>query len=109
MFRGKRIIAMAFVLGCLAAAKGGFVPKKKSTENVPNREDFYTTVDKQISPEAQKKADGLRLKTISSIQSLLQDKKIRPAQKFELELRMGELYAERHDYIRDQEMTSYET
>ena len=35
--------------------------------------------------------------------------KLRAEQKFELYLRLGELYAERHDYIRELEIRDYES
>ena len=60
-----------------------------------------------VSDKAQKKADQLRLKTISSIQKLLESKKISKFRKFELLLRLGETYAERHDYLRKVEVESF--
>ncbi len=54
-----------------------------------------------------RKADEIRIKTISSIKKLLGDRKDRSARNFELILRLGELYVERHDYIRDLEADAY--
>jgi len=73
----------------------------------PSQEEYYSTAAKNISPEDRKRADDLRVKTIDSIASLLKEKKIKGSRKFELQLRLGELYAERHDYLRDQEITDY--
>jgi len=73
----------------------------------PSQEEYYSTAAKNISPEDRKRADDLRVKTIDSIASLLKEKKIKGSRKFELRLRLGELYAERHDYLRDKEITEY--
>ena len=55
-----------------------------------------------------KQADALRIKTIKSIVSMTKQKKMTPERKFELYLRLGELYVERHDYIQELELRDYE-
>ena len=76
----------------------------------PNLEDhasYFAEKRVGVSVGALKKADHLRRKTIGSIQALLNDSK-KSARRFELHLRLGELYVERHDYLRDIEMRSYD-
>jgi TolA-binding protein len=96
------LAVFGFAEVAMAKAKGSKRPQG------PNQEDYYSTSDKNISMDAKAQADVLRVKTIESIKPLLVDKKIKGPQKFELQLRLGELYAERHDYMRDQELVSYE-
>lgn len=57
--------------------------------------------------QAEQQADALRLQTIATIQKMLSSK-MRDHQKFELYLRLGDLYSERHDYLRGVEIKSYE-
>ena len=76
----------------------------------PNLEDhasYFAEKRVGVSAAALKKADHLRRKTIGSIQSLLKDSR-KSARRFELHLRLGELYVERHDYLRDVEMRTYD-
>lgn len=75
----------------------------------PGLEDHaaYFSKNRQgISADNLAKADKLRLKTIASIRDLLTQKGPKQG-RFELLLRLGELYIERHDYLRDIEMTIY--
>ncbi len=81
--------------------------KRHQKYKAPSQEEYYSTANKNISAEDRKRADELRVKTINSISSLLKEKKIKGNRKFELRLRMGELYAERHDYLRDQEISDF--
>lgn len=79
-------------------------------EEAPNLEDhanYFAEKRRGISPESLAKADVLRRKSIDSISSLLESRKKSPG-RFELQLRLGELYVERHDYLRDSEMTRFD-
>ncbi len=101
------ILSLALLSGSAFA-----VTKKKrgrsDDRSAPNKEEYYSTVATGVSEADMAKADELRRKTITSIKSLLDDKKINATREFELYLRLGELYAERHDYLRDLEMRAYE-
>jgi TolA-binding protein len=66
---------------------------------------YFSERRKGIPPADLAKADKLRRKTIDSIKDLLENKK--GTRRFELLLRLGELYVERHDYMRDYEMATY--
>jgi TolA-binding protein len=71
----------------------------------PNKETgqaYLSEKQTAVPPEAAKQADVLRLKTIASIKTILDSKK-NNRQEFELLLRMGELYMERAEYLRDLE------
>jgi TolA-binding protein len=75
----------------------------------PSKEDgvdYFATFRKNVSLEDARQADGLRLKTITSINALLSDKK-NAKNEYELTLRLGELYVERADYLRDLEIADY--
>ena len=67
---------------------------------------FFSQTRKGISASDLARVDNLRLKTISSIRDLL-EKKGKSQARFELLLRLGELYIERHDYLRDIEMDKF--
>ncbi len=88
--------------------------KKTSTAaaQAPKKEDMsaYFSENRQgISPEKLREADSLRVQTIVSIQKLLGDPAMNGSRKFELYLRLGEIYAERSEYLRDVEMKEWET
>lgn len=84
--------------------------KKKINKKDPSQEDYYSVSSKSYTQTDLDKADALAVKTISSIKSLLSNKKILTVSKeFELLLRLGELYSERHDYLRDKEIYEFET
>ncbi len=89
-----------------------FLKAKKSTsknKKNPSQEDYYSVSDKSYSGSDLDKADALAVKTISSINSLLKDKKLLTSSKeFELRLRLGDLYSERHDYLQDKEIREFE-
>lgn len=94
------------------AAAAGLKGRSKTTGAAfaPNLEDYadYFSNDREKATRAdQKKADEIRLTTISSIKKLLGDHKDKSPRNFELILRLGELYVERHDYIRDLEADAY--
>lgn len=80
---------------------------KKVAPNQHDHAAYFSSGKKEISPEALSKADQLRKETIKSIKQLLKSN-ISDFQKFELYLRLGEIYAERHDYLRDVEIKEYE-
>ena len=93
-----------------AAAAGKNKSGKGNSSLAPNMEDYadYFSNDRETSSRVdQRKADEVRLKTVSSIKKLLADRKDKSARNFELILRLGELYVERHDYIRDLEADAY--
>ncbi|MGE0174143.1 MAG: tetratricopeptide repeat protein [Oligoflexales bacterium] len=115
-YRQFSSLRLLLVVGafCLADASG-FAKGAKNAQNkakAPTMEDYnkYTSSDEtyQAPPEIQKKADDIRLKTISSINTLI-DSSGKKQNRFELLLRLGELHSERHDYMRDLEMTDYDT
>ena len=88
--------------------RGDAVSGKLSAPTVEDHAAYFATENYQdVSPERMAQADELRIKTISSIKSLLQSKK-KSIRRFELMLRLGELYVERHDYLREIDMSSYE-
>jgi TolA-binding protein len=90
---------------CLAKAS------KKDKDESPSRTDhsaFFSENRQGIAPEKLREADQLRLQTVASIQKLLQAPNMQGNRKFELYLRLGEIYAERAEYLRDIEMKEYE-
>ena len=107
-------LTVTVMLSMLGSEANGAASKRKlgdanGKKVAPTQEDYadFTSTDRaDISESDKKKADELRLKTIASIGQLLKTN-IRSEQKFELLLRLGELYAERHDYMRDLEMNDY--
>jgi TolA-binding protein len=99
------IIAPRAEAGSTARAIGKNIGKAAA----PSKEDgvdYFATFRKNVSAEDAKQADGLRLKTITSINALLSDKK-NAKNEYELTLRLGELYVERADYLRDLEIADY--
>jgi TolA-binding protein len=116
---GSRTRVAAWLVAVLMAVGAGDAALARSEKRqgdavnakiaAPTQEDhaaYFSEKRGGVSPEALDKADKLRRKTIASIQDLLKSKK-KNVRRFELLLRMGELYVERHDYVRDQEMDSY--
>lgn len=95
------------VLGLMAMASPAIAVDKFSRE-APNQQDYYSTVNPDVSDAALVKADTLRMKTITSIKAILKSPKTKKNRKFELYLRLGELYGERHDYLRDKEYKKYD-
>ena len=83
----------------------------KDKKKLPEAENFNKyltdTNTSQSSLNDLQKADDLRLQTIKSIKVMI-NSKLRSEQKFELYLRLGELYSERHDYLREIEIRDYE-
>jgi tetratricopeptide (TPR) repeat protein len=63
-----------------------------------------TMTDKELT-----EAESLRSKTIASIHELLRNDRLAAARRFELYLRLGELFAERADFLRDFEIKDYES
>lgn len=96
---------------CTIAFVGSYVYAAPKLEKRPpsqqDMQDYFSRNRKDISSENLKKAEQLRVKTIDSIEKLLLGQK-RGQRKFELYLRLGELHAERHDYLRDLEMRQYD-
>lgn len=119
MFRGIEkqknwSISLALILFCTMAetalADSMRHRAEKSKQAAPTQEDhaaYFSTLE-TATPEMMKQADKLRQKTISSVLKLLRDKKTNKARAFELYLRLGELHAERSDYLRSVEMATWE-
>lgn len=87
------------------------IAKNTGKSAAPSKEDgidYFSSYRKNVSAEDAKQADNLRTKTINSINALLGDKK-NTKNEYELTLRLGELYVERADYLRDLEITDYTT
>jgi len=80
---------------------------KIAAPSVEEHADYFAPSRRDVSLGDQKRADELRLKTIASIRKLLEEKNEKSGRHFELILRLGELYVERHDYIRDVEADTY--
>ncbi len=79
-------------------------------KSAPTKEDHasYFSKGKVTENSAKEKlADKIRVKTIKSIKKLIR-RKLKKERKFELYLRLGEIYAERHDYLRGVEIDEYE-
>ncbi|MEZ4744279.1 MAG: hypothetical protein R3B45_17825 [Bdellovibrionota bacterium] len=87
--------------------------RKVSKHKSPNIEDYIkylADIDHEHdiqNSKLQAQADQLRLKTIASIDKLLQADEIDKAGRFELLLRLGSTYVERHDYLRTREIEFY--
>src|SRR5436190_21693836 len=106
--RIKNFVSQLVVLLTLSLYGAVGTAAKKTKVEGPSQEEYYSTADKNISPEDRRKANQLRLQTIASIKSLLKQKNVKGSRRFELLLRLGELYSELHDYIRDEENADYE-
>jgi cellulose synthase operon protein C len=92
----------------LTLAMSGFLNPALALADAAPKEDFYTSADSSQSAEQLAKADQIRLQTMASIEELLKSSRGDQARNFELYMRLAELYAERHDYLRDVEMNNYE-
>jgi TolA-binding protein len=68
--------------------------------------DYFSSKRGDVDADTARQADQLRVKTMASIKTLLEDKK-NSRQEFELTLRLGELHVERADYLRDLEIAEY--
>lgn len=79
---------------------------KQAAPTMEDHADYFSENRRGVSADDLQKADKLRRKTIASIKDLLGSKK-KSVRRFELLIRLGELHVERHDYLRDIEMTSY--
>ena len=89
------------------------IKKKGEGRKRPTVEDFaekyFKNKDLNNQNISQKKADQLRLKTISAIQDILKGKMANSHREFELLFRLGNLYVERHDYLRALEIEQFST
>lgn len=119
MIRGNKVqqrnlvITALFLCGVTTTALAGSAsralnsaPGKLSAPTKEDSADYFAENRNGVSPEAAREADGLRVKTMTSIKTLLDDKK-NSRQEFELMLRLGELHVERADYLRTLEIESY--
>jgi TolA-binding protein len=102
----KHIGAVGAILLCLSGS--AFAEGIDASKRRPDQNDFYSTVAKGASEGELAKADDLRQKTIQSISQILKGRKSNDTRGFELLLRLGELHAERHDYLRDLEIKRWE-
>lgn len=114
IIRGMMKFVSIGLLTALLAFDLSAAPKKSKTikSEAPKLEDMssYFSENRQgVPPEKLREADSLRVQTIVSIQKLLGESSSNPNRKFELYLRLGEIYAERSEYLRDIEMKDYET
>ena len=114
LFRGmiKTAIGFLLVTSISMQARVEAAGKKMPKVDAPKKEDmssYFAENRVGISPEKLREADGLRVQTIVSIQKLLGDASMNESRKFELYLRLGEIYAERSEYLRDVEMKDWET
>ena len=119
MTRGNKITRQSIFTACLlcilatpalAGSTGRALENPNGKIAAPTKEDsaaYFSTAQKGVSPEAERAADTLRLKTMSQIRSLLD--KSKGKNEFELWLRLGELQVERADYLRDIEIQQYVT
>ncbi len=103
------ILTLASILSLEAQAATGKMPHKAEPPKKEDMSAYFSENRQGIPPEKLREADNLRVQTIVSIQKLLGDSNMLPARKFELYLRLGEIYAERSEYLRDIEMKEYET
>ena len=116
MFRGRvahyLILATSLVgIASSASAKSAnriqdVVYGDIAAPDVEDNASYFSNKPIEVPQADKKKADKIRVKTIKSINKILQSQKKGP-QKFELLVRLGELHIERHDYIRDLEMAAY--
>ncbi len=108
-------VSLALILFCTIGAETAWAQSlrhhaEKTKLAAPTQEDhaaYFSTLE-TAKPEQMKQADKLRQKTISSVDRLLNDKKTNSARAFELYLRLGELHAERSDYLREVEIDEWE-
>jgi outer membrane protein assembly factor BamD (BamD/ComL family) len=108
MFRGiilSGLLLASAVAGAGAPVRSDDVNGKIVAPSMEEHASYFSERRKGIPPADLAKADKLRRKTIDSIKDLLENKK--GTRRFELLLRLGELYVERHDYMRDYEMATY--
>lgn len=113
MLRGNNVLVKLLVTGfaamlatsSYAGSLGRAVQDDAAKISAPTKEDsadYFATSRKGVSKEDAKKADELRGKTIGQIKAILAKQK--GTNEFELWLRLGELYVERADFQRDQEI-----
>ena len=106
-----KTVMITALITCFSPAVMAKKKSKSSDIKQPKAEQlraFMTdNAAKQASRQDIEKADDLRLQTIQSINTLL-NSKMKEERKFELYLRLGELYTERHDYIREIEIRDFE-
>src|SRR4051812_36638494 len=120
MFRETRGQIILFIAAVISWSQPGALFGRAETHQqidtasskavAPDLEDhanYFSENRHDINPEDLKKADKLRRKTMSSIEELLKQKK-NNTRRFELLLRLGELHVERHDFLRDQELQTFE-
>lgn len=99
------LVGLVFI-GCFVTeqADGKMI---KSSPKAGDLNKFLTQDVRKISAADRQKANQLRIRTINSIDKLLKGK-MSKNRKFELYLRLGELYHENHDFLREQEIDEFE-
>lgn len=108
-----RIVLLSLIMVCgfshVEIAESKFTSSKKNTAKVnrPSQEEYYSVVKKGLTIEERNQAKTLVIQTINSINEILKVGKVKGMRQFELYLRLGELYSELHDYIRDEETEKY--
>ena len=114
LFREKNLILVGLMIGSVlaspvfAGSTGRAIVNDGEKVAAPTKEDsadYFAAERKNITPEAKKEADALRVKTIDQIKNILASKNGK--NEFELMLRLSELYVERADFVRDQEIEYY--
>lgn len=118
MNRGiKQKLRSSIILSCTlcmlsqlgyAGSVGRAIVDDSGSVKAPTKEDsaaYFSNSRQGVSKEDAKKADELRGKTIDQIKALLTKQKGK--NEFELLIRLGELYIERSDFQRDQELDFY--
>ena len=103
----KLVALTIFLCGQSVFAGSSDLDSALTRREAPSSEKYYSSYNSSLSEEEHKKADAMRAKTISSIETLLRGKKLSPPKRFELFRRMGEIHIERHDYLREQEIADF--
>lgn len=107
-FFGLALFLMVFPADLNAGSLRKYGKTKK--QKAPTYEDhakYFSSQEAGTSWKKRAMADKLRIKTINSIRKLL-DSRMKKARKFELYLRLGEIHAERSNYLRSVEIRSWE-
>lgn len=115
LIREKGLISAGLLFAYLGVAAPSYARPTRSAPKsekhaAPTQEDanaYFASPTPELAAENIRRADELRVKTINSINELLKTD-LKTDKKFELYLRLGELYGERHDYIRSAEINDYD-
>ena len=110
--QSSKMLWISLVFGILVGPRllDANASKKKGASTptqVQQSQNYYSTIDVTVTESDLRKADDLRIKTLTSLKELLSKKSSGP-KRFELLLRQGELFSERHDYLREIESRNYD-